>query len=67
LGGGDSCGSVSVTCSGRLDSGRALKTDKGSPGCPGAAGGVIARLALRLAGAAAGAGGAAGRVTCTTT
>jgi hypothetical protein len=36
---------VSVTCSGTLDSGRRLKTENGSPGVPGAAGGVIARLA----------------------
>jgi hypothetical protein len=52
-------GSVSVACSGTLDSGRIVKTFSGSPGSPGRAGSVIARLGL---GDAAGAGAVAGRV-----
>jgi hypothetical protein len=63
---GCSSGIVSVARSGRLDSGRSVNTDSGSPGVPGAAGTVIARLTGGAAGTG-GRGGVAGRIAWTTT
>ena len=53
-----------MACSGTLDCGRMVNTDRGSPGVPGAAGGVIARLGGGVAGAV---GGLAGRIAWATT
>jgi hypothetical protein len=61
LRGGVSCGSVSVARIGRLDSGRSVNSEGGSPAVPGAAGIVIARLVFALLFAAAG-GVALGRI-----